>query len=198
MLKKIAAAVLLFCMPLAANAATVTYSSIDLVNSLPSVQVDGLTLTPSTSDGLLNGINSPPFVGLNVGGSDLLGTYSLAFSQAISSITLTFVGLSNVGSETESMFGFATETGLVSVGFTNILGAAFDGTTVTTSVTDAEFQITYSGAAFTEFLFTHAQTSGFLGGVLITQIAVETVPLPASGLLLLGALGALAVRRRST
>lgn len=183
-----------------AQAAVITFNDIDLAVGL-SATVGGLNLNTSTVGGALSTIGSGTFTGLYVGINAALGTYELAFSEAIDSIEIEFDALSSVGfGDPETIFDFATSNGAVSVSFLAQFGTNFDGTTITSTTNDGQGIITFSGTDFTSFFFTHAQNpsqNGFvIERIVVNTTGVAAVPLPASGLLLLGAMGLLAARRR--
>lgn len=183
----------------ASQAATVSFNDSELAAGF-SISKDGLNVTTSTADGALSTIGSGIYTGLYVGVNDANGTYEMTFSQAISSIEIEFDALSNSGGPVpETIFGFATNNGAVSITYTNQFGTSFDGTTITSTENDGQGIIRFTGAAFTSFFFTHDQDprqNGFVIERLVVDTVSGEVPLPATGFLLFGGLLGLAGLRR--
>ncbi len=185
----------------AANAATVTYNDILLGSGL-SVTSDGVTMTATTdSGGALSNIGSGTFTGLYVGVNSALGVYALTFSEAITSILIEFDALSDTGGpQPETITAFATDNGSISIMYTNQFGTTFDGTTITSTENDGQGIIEFMGAAFTQFIFTHAQTPG-QNGFVIERIVINTadgpvIPAPPAIALFLSGAAALGAYKR--
>lgn len=178
----LAASILLFAG--AASASLITYTDTDLGSGNP-VTVSGTTLTTSTVGGNIGFIpGSGGFAGLWLGGNNSSGSYTLSFSSTISSIEIEFDALSSIGPlPVETLFGFATSNGAVSISYVNDGGTSFDGTTITSLVNDGQGTISFSGASFTSFSFNHnqGQQSGFvIERVTINTDQVTAVPEPGS------------------
>ena len=186
----------------AANATTVTYNDIVLGSGL-TVVTDGVTLAATTNDGSLGNISAGTFAGLYIGQAiSSLGTYSLTFSEAITSILVEFDALSSVGGDpAETLFGFSTNNGPILISYTNQDGTTFDGSTITSTANDGQGIIEFVGAAFTQFIFTHAQNPS-QNGFVIERIVINTadsgpvVPLPPALALFLTGAAALAAKGR--
>ena len=155
-----------------ANAALVTYADTDLASGNP-VTVGGTTLTTSTAGGSIGFIGSGTFTGLWLGGTDTSGSYSLDFSQTVSSIEIEFDALSDVGAlPVETLFNFATNNGAAAIGYVNQFGTTFDGITITSTENDGQGIISFVGL-FDSFSFDHDQ--GAQSGFVIERIVVNTV-----------------------
>lgn len=159
--------------PAAAIAAAVSFSDTDLASGNP-VTRDGVTLSTSTVGGSIGFIGAGIFAGLWLGGSETSGSYSLGFSQSISSLEIEFDAFSFVSGSgaPETLRGFATSNGPVSISYQNQVGTTFDGTTITALVNDGQGIIRFSGAAFDTFSFIHAQ--GLMSGFVIERIDINT------------------------
>lgn len=188
------AAAVAFVVP--SQAGTVVFLDTDLASGNP-VTKGGITVTTSTVGGSIGFIGAGIFTGLHLGGDNSSGSYTLAFSRSVSRMVLEFDALSDIGTPPpETLTGFNTGGGVVSIDYTNQFGTSFDGTTITSTENDGQGIITYTDSQrFPEFGFLHNQ--GAQSGFVIERLELTTIPLPASGLLLLGA-GALAalLRRR--
>ena len=195
---------LAFLAATSANGALVTFTDTQLASGNP-VTSGGVTLTTSTVGGIITFIpGSGGFAGLWLDPGSATGSFTLTFSQSISSIEIEFDALSSIGpGAPETLFGFATNNGPVSISYSDQVGTTFDGTTITSTVNDAQGIISFTGPDFTSFSFMHNQ--GDQEGFVIENIVIDTdlnggggggggeVPEPA----LLGLLGAalLAMRR---
>lgn len=185
----------------AANAATVTYNDLLLGSGL-SVVSDGVTMTATTGDGVVANVSSGMFAGLWIGRSLAdFGTYTLTFSEAITSIELEFEALSNTaGDPAEMISGFATDNGPISISYVDQFGTFFDGSTIIAISANGQGIINYVGAAFTQLIFTHVQLPE-QNGFIIERIAVNTIdgpviPAPPAIALFLSGAAALAASRR--
>ena len=127
--------------------------------------------------------NSPATImtmltGLNVG-----SVYNLVFDYGFNR---------NSGPQETLTFGVGTTTGLLGpTDFAALIGTTFGTRTLSFVATSDSMSL----------FFTDANTPGDAdaGGPIIDNVSVEAVPLPAGGLLLIGALGGLAaLRRRKT
>jgi hypothetical protein len=186
----------------ASQAVPITFIDSQLGSGNP-VSSGGLTLTTTNAGGNIGFIaGSGGYAGLWLGGSNTSGVYTLNFSQSISSIEIEFDALSSVGGGApETLFGWATNLGGVTIGYTNQFGTTFDGTTVTSTENDGQGTITFSGPAFSSFTFSHNQ--GFQAGFVIERILVNTgdsqhVPEPGTlALIGLALVGLAASRKRA-
>jgi hypothetical protein len=98
------------------NATTISFTDVDLGSGNP-VSVGGVTLTTSTVGGGIGLIPSGSFSGLHLGNDDSSGSYTLAFSLAISSIEIEFDALTDFGvPPAETIFNFSNSNGAVSIG----------------------------------------------------------------------------------
>ena len=180
------------------SAAIVTWNDAQLGTSNP-IASGGVTLTTSTTGGDIGFIpGSGGFAGLWLGGNDSSGSYTLGFSANITSIEIEFDALSSIGSlPVETLFGFATNLGAATIGYLDQGGTTFDGTTITSTQNDGQGTISFTGAAFNAFSFTHNQ--GEQSGFVIERVTIDTddggttVPEPSS----LALLGLAAARRRA-
>lgn len=206
------------------QAATFTFSAADLVGgsenaALTEVTADsgglGLTATASTGGAIRQYTQGSPnglYIGSITSGAfntvanltaPASGTYTLAFDQAISSISFDFDYLSSGSGQNEELSGFATDLGpiaLTAMDFVSSFATSFDvpSQTVTTTNGRGAGTISYSGATFSSFSFDHIQDPARIGFI-IDSITVETVapvPLPAALPLLLAGLGAIGMARR--
>src|SRR5688572_26885604 len=121
-----------------ADAATITFTDVDLASGNP-VTVGGTTLTTTNVGGSIGFIGGGTFTGLHLGGNNTSGSYTLGFSSAITSIEIEFDALSDIGSGApETLFNFATNLGGVTIGYVNQFGTTFDGTTITSTENDGQ------------------------------------------------------------
>lgn len=213
------AVVTVFALPAIAQATTVTYDTNTLTTQGTTAVVDGVTMTTSASNGgKVNVYTGTGPNGLNIGSADnpngqvngatnpASGDYALTFSSAVTSVSVSFGFLTdNPGLPQylgrEAIFGFVADlTRLLPHDITYVSNdSTFVGGVITPN--DAENRasgvITYSGAAFNSFGFSHTQDPRLLGFV-ITGVTAEIapVPLPAGLPLLLAGLAAFGVVRR--
>ncbi|ROS04615.1 putative secreted protein [Sinobacterium caligoides] len=185
------------------HGAIVTFTDTDLASGNP-LSVDGVTLTTSNTGGSIAFIGSGIYTGLHLGGSNTGGSYSLSFSESISSIEIEFDALSGAEvtiTPVETLFNFSTENGAANIAYTNQFGTTFDGSTITTTEPDGQGIIDFSDIGlFNTFSFDHDQ--GTQAGFVIERIVIETneVPIPAAawlfGTSLVGLVG-IARRRKA-
>lgn len=155
-----------------ANAALVTFTDTQLASGNP-VTSSGVTLTTSTAGGAITFIGSGIYTGIWLDPGSATGSFTLTFSQSISSIEIEFDALSSTGTGApETLFGFATNNGPVSISYVNQVGTTFDGTTITSTINDAQGIISFAGPDFTSFSFTHDQ--GAQQGFVIENIVIDT------------------------
>lgn len=184
-----------------AVAATVTFDDI-LLGSATTVMSGGVTLATTSPDGAVSTIGSGPFAGLYIGVFDAAGVYTLAFSEAIDSIEIEFDALTSTGGmPPETISGFATNNGPIAISYVNQVGTTFDGSTITSTAKDGQGIISFMGAAFTQFIFSHAQNPEQFGFV-IERIVINTtadgpvIPVPPAIALFFSGLIALTASRR--
>ena len=92
------------------------------------------------------------FTGLWLGGDNSSGTYTLAFSSAITSIEIEFDAFSDIGGgAVETIFNFANNLGGVTIAYVNQFGTTFDGTTITSTENDGQGIMSFAGPAFLSF-----------------------------------------------
>lgn len=169
----VVAALLTVLVP-ATQAETVVFDDI-LLGSGTTVSADGVTLTTTAAGGGgVSNIFIGPYAGLWIGEDDVSGDYTMTFSATITSIEIEFDALSPIGvGDPETIFGFATDNGPVSITYTNQQFTEYDGTTITSvDEDDGQGIIEYSGSPYTQFLFSHAQ--GMQSGFIIERIEIET------------------------
>ncbi|MBD3786636.1 MAG: VPLPA-CTERM sorting domain-containing protein [Sphingomonadales bacterium] len=130
------------------------------------------------------GIPTSDLIGLNAP-----GTFTVSFSQAVSDIYFALVSW-NVQPVT---FSAPVEVLSVGCGFWGCGTASVSGSTV--SFTGEPHGLLKLGGTFTSFSFTTASYESWHGFTLGAE-SLPAVPLPATGLLLAGALGAIAAARR--
>ena len=199
--KKLALAAALTTAAGLANAASYTFNDIALSSGNTYTQ-GGFTMNATTSNGgVLGHIGSGQYTGLWLGQSiSAFGSYLFSFSQNITSIEVQFDALSSTGgTPVETIGNFATSNGAALVGYTNLDGTTFSANTVSSATNDGRGLISFSGPAFAQFSFDHAQNPNQYGFV-IERITVTTaVPEPETYAMLLagiGLLGAVARRRQ--
>lgn len=200
--KKMALAAALTAVAGLANAASYTFSDVELSSGNTYTQ-GGFTMNATTSNGgVLGHIGSGQFTGLWLGmSSTAFGSYQFSFSQNVTSIEVQFDALSSTGGSPEETIGnFATSNGVALVNYTDLNGTTFSANTVHSATNDGRGLITFSGPAFAQFSFDHAQNPS-QNGFVIERITVTTaVPEPETYAMLLagmGLLGAVARRRQS-
>lgn len=196
-MKRFALLVALTCAAHFAHATVITFDDADLSSGNP-VTDSGLQLLTTTDTGTISFIGSGTFQGLWLDAGSAQGNFNLAFSQAITSISIEFDALSDIGSgDPETISNFAADAVSIAIGYTNQFGTTFDGSTITSTENDGQGIITYSGAAFSNFSFTHLQ--GAQNGFVLEHIIVDTADVPAPATVLIFALGLLGLassRRR--
>jgi hypothetical protein len=190
----------------AAQAAVVEFTEDDLV-AATTVTVDGLTLDVTTTGGEVTNYIDPSFAttrargsGIYIGPGAATGNYQLNFSTAITSLSFTFDWLTDRPDvdSTETVTHFQADGSAVAIGYTDLGGTSFDGSTISTSIRTGQGTISYAGGPFNVFSFDHDQGPATIGFV-IRNVQVATVPVPAAFPLLfagVAALGMMGRRRR--
>lgn len=190
--KSIALATATLVLSVNTHAATITFTDTDLASGI-QVTKNGVTLTTTNIGGSIQFIGSGIYTGLHLGGNNTAGNYSLGFSESINSIEIEFDALSSTSTlPVETLFNFATNSGSANISYTNQLGTTFDGSTISSTIADAQGIINFSGS-FNSFSFDHNQ--GTQNGFVIERMVINTseVPVPAAAWLfgssLLGLMG---------
>lgn len=181
-----------------AQAAVITFNDVTLSGG-NSWSQSGFTLSVAASNGgFIANIGSGQFTGLWLGGTvSSFGTYTFTATQPITSVEVQFDALSNGGGlPVESIGNFSTSSGAPTIGYTNLAGTTFNGSTVLSAAADGRGIINLSAAFFTTFAFDHTQAPSN-NGFVIERITVTTVPAPAAVWLFgSGLLGLIGMARR--
>lgn len=199
--KKLALAAALTTAAGLANAASYTFNDIAL-SSGNSYTQDGFTMNATASNGgVLGNIGYGQYAGLWLGQNiSAFGSYQFSFSQNISSIEVQFDALSSTGgTPVETISNFATSNGVALVGYTNLDGTTFGANMVSSATDNGRGLISFSGPAFAQFSFDHAQNPNQNGFVIERITVITAVPEPETYAMLLagiGLLGAVARRRQ--
>jgi hypothetical protein len=164
---------------------------------------NGTTLTVARSPaGSFDPRQGGTYPGLWIGSSNGTSVYSFQFNTPVQFAEFYVTAATGMLGATEVFDAFSANTA-VTLGFTNISTAAFDGSSITSLSGDTSFRIrlTATGGPFTTFSFKHTQ-SGVPNGSVIQEIifdpAATATPEPST--FAIGALGlaALAVFRGRT
>lgn len=209
--------------PVTFDQTTLLSSSINSSLDTADVSKDGLTLTVKASSGGVvddyTNTSAPP-IGLAIGApanggvntitngntNPSSGSYEFSFSEQITSFSFSFGFLTGIQSPVETLSSFAVDGTSVASGAVTATGLS--GTTFSTDpagdslfanggIRDGRATLSFTGSPFNAFSFLHEQSPQNLGFV-ITSVTVQTaaIPIPASILLLLSAVGGLSLFRR--
>jgi len=177
-----------------AGSGSYTYTALDPQNTSLTVQQ-----TPGASMNPISGT----WPGLWLGSQEESGNYAFTFSQAVSSVQFYITAQStDLGGAFSEIFSAFTTSAASTATFVSESGTAWDGSTLTSTVSDGRSYITFTSvgaAGFTSISFDHIQ-AGSPAGSVIQQIdyTISAVPEPATiALLLAGLAGVGLATRRS-
>lgn len=159
----------------------------------------GLTLTVvETTTATLAGSMLFDYEGLWLGSDGTGGRYTLSFNQPISSISLSFIALSNLGvGLTETLNAFVSSSTSTPSFISSDGSASFVAGTLSPLEEDSRGVITFTAvsAAFNSLRFDHLQPA-HLQGIVLERVDVQLAPVPEPGSVWMWAGGLLALLAR--